>query len=133
MALGDYMKVSCHGCIGGTNVRHDMHVLREGVQVVVGTPGRVKDMITRNALNPSFIKLFVLDEADEMLSRGFKDQIYEVFQYMPDSTQVDNMVLLTLEALAATCQPMKCNVFIYRWFCCQLQCLRKYWMSPKNS
>ena len=63
--------------------------LNEGVHVVVGTPGRVHDMINRKALNPNSIKLFVLDEADEMLSRGFKDQIYNVFKYMPSDTQVN--------------------------------------------
>lgn len=82
------MKVSCHGCIGGTNVRHDMGTLQNGVQVVVGTPGRVHDMIQRKSLDPSNIRIFVLDEADEMLSRGFKDQIYNVFKFMPNETQV---------------------------------------------
>ena len=46
-----------------------------GVHVVVGTPGRVYDMLRRHALRPDAIKCFVLDEADEMLSRGFKDQV----------------------------------------------------------
>jgi len=88
IALGDYMNVECHACIGGTNVREDMSKLQEGVHVVVGTPGRVYDMINRRALRTDNIKLFCLDEADEMLSRGFKDQIYEVFQLLPQDTQV---------------------------------------------
>ncbi|KAI9445901.1 P-loop containing nucleoside triphosphate hydrolase protein [Lactarius indigo] len=88
IALGDYMNVECHACVGGTNVREDMAKLQEGVHVVVGTPGRVYDMINRRALRTDTIKLFCLDEADEMLSRGFKDQIYEVFQLLPQDTQV---------------------------------------------
>ncbi|KAH9987472.1 P-loop containing nucleoside triphosphate hydrolase protein [Russula compacta] len=88
IALGDYMNVECHACVGGTNVREDMSKLQEGVQVVVGTPGRVYDMINRRALRTDSIKIFCLDEADEMLSRGFKDQIYEVFQLLPQDTQV---------------------------------------------
>jgi translation initiation factor 4A len=88
VALGDYMSVECHACIGGTNVREDMRKLESGAHVVVGTPGRVFDMINRRALRPDTIKMFVLDEADEMLSRGFKDQIYDVFQNMPPSIQV---------------------------------------------
>jgi len=88
LALGDYMDCKCHACIGGTNVRDDMKILEAGVHVVVGTPGRVWDMINRRALNTEHIKMFVLDEADEMLSRGFKDQIYEVFQLLPPQTQV---------------------------------------------
>ncbi|XP_077988008.1 eukaryotic initiation factor 4A-II-like isoform X4 [Glandiceps talaboti] len=88
IALGDYMAAQCHACIGGTNVREDIRKLEQGVHVVVGTPGRVFDMINRGALTVTHIKLFVLDEADEMLSRGFKDQIYDVFRRMPPSVQV---------------------------------------------
>lgn len=88
IALGDYMDAECHACIGGTNVREDLMKLNMGVHVVVGTPGRVFDMINRDALDPRHIKMFVLDEADEMLSRGFKDQIYDVFRNLSDSIQV---------------------------------------------
>jgi len=87
-ALGDYMKVTCHACVGGTLVKQDMATLREGAQIVVGTPGRVNDMINRNALRLEKLRIFILDEADEMLSRGFKDQIYDVFQYLPSEVQV---------------------------------------------
>ncbi|KAK2173201.1 hypothetical protein NP493_893g01081 [Ridgeia piscesae] len=88
IALGDYMQAQCHACIGGTNVRDDIHRLSSGVHVVVGTPGRVFDMINRRALNIRYIKMFVLDEADEMLSRGFKDQIYDVFRTLNENIQV---------------------------------------------
>jgi translation initiation factor 4A len=88
IALGDYMQAKCHACIGGTNVREDIRSLESGVHIVVGTPGRVYDMINRRALKPEDINLFVLDEADEMLSRGFKDQIYEVFRYLDSKVQV---------------------------------------------
>ncbi|OXA43347.1 eukaryotic initiation factor 4A-I isoform X1 [Folsomia candida] len=88
IALGDYLNVSCHACIGGTNVRDDQRKLESGVQIVVGTPGRVYDMINRRSFRTDHIKMFVLDEADEMLSRGFKDQIYKVFKTMNGDTQV---------------------------------------------
>jgi translation initiation factor 4A len=88
VALGDYMNVDCHACIGGTRVGDDIAKLESGTHVVVGTPGRVFDMISRGALRTSHIKMFVLDEADEMLSRGFKEQIYDIFQLLPGSTQV---------------------------------------------
>jgi translation initiation factor 4A len=68
VAIGDFMNVECHACIGGTVVRDDMKILQDGVHVVVGTPGRVQDMIQRRALRTDAIKIFVLDEADEMLS-----------------------------------------------------------------
>ncbi|RWW39816.1 hypothetical protein BHE74_00054811, partial [Ensete ventricosum] len=74
-ALGDYLGVKVHACVGGTSVREDQRILSSGVHVVVGTPGRVFDMLRRQSLRPDYIKMFVLDEADEMLSRGFKDQV----------------------------------------------------------
>ena len=88
LALGDYLNVKCHACIGGTRVRDDMAKLQSGVHVVVGTPGRVYDMLSRRFLQPDHIKVFVLDEADEMLSRGFKDQIYEIYSGLPASVKV---------------------------------------------
>jgi len=88
MALGDYMGAQCHACIGGTSVREDMRKLESGLHIVVGTPGRVFDMISRKVLRTNDIKQFVLDEADEMLSRGFKDQIYDVFRYLNSEIQV---------------------------------------------
>uniref|UniRef100_A0A671QPD7 RNA helicase n=1 Tax=Sinocyclocheilus anshuiensis TaxID=1608454 RepID=A0A671QPD7_9TELE len=89
LALGDYMGATCHACIGGTNVRNDVQKLQADVpHIVVGTPGRVFDMLNRRYLSPKYIKMFALDEADEMLSRGFKDQIYEIFQKLATDTQV---------------------------------------------
>jgi len=87
-ALGDYLHVRCHSCIGGTRIRDDITKLQGGVHVVVGTPGRVYDMLCRNVLRPQHIKMFVLDEADEMLSRGFKDQIQDIFTSLPANVQV---------------------------------------------
>jgi len=87
-ALGDFLNVSSHACIGGTLVRDDINTLRHGVQIVVGTPGRVFDMVNRQIMLLDCVKLFVLDEADEMLSRGFKDQIYDIFQHLPPKVQV---------------------------------------------
>lgn len=88
IALGDYMDLQVHACVGGTAVRDDIRTLQGGVHVVVGTPGRVYDMINRRALRLDSIKQFFLDEADEMLSRGFKDQIYDIFKFLPESVQV---------------------------------------------
>jgi translation initiation factor 4A len=87
-SLGDFLDVTCHACIGGTLVRDDIRALQQGQQIVVGTPGRVYDMIERRALSLGSTKLFILDEADEMLSRGFKDQIYDIFQRLSEDIQV---------------------------------------------
>jgi translation initiation factor 4A len=88
-ALSEYMQIICHACVGGTNTRDEMKILEAGVHVIVGTPGRVYDMIhNRRALRVDSLKMFVLDEADEMLSRGFQEQIYEIFQLLPEAVQV---------------------------------------------
>lgn len=87
-SLGQHLDFKAHECIGGTLTRLCEQKLREGPQVVVGTPGRVKDMIKRSFLKVRHLKLFVVDEADEMLSRGFKEQIYDIFRNLPSDVQV---------------------------------------------
>jgi translation initiation factor 4A len=75
--------------VGGTSVSDDSADLRNNrPHVVVGTAGRVYDMIRRGSLLTENIKIFILDEADEMLSKGFKDQIYDIFKFLADSVQV---------------------------------------------
>jgi ATP-dependent RNA helicase len=88
LALGDYQNVTCHACVGGKSVAEDIRQLDNGVHVVSGTPGRVFDMISRHTLRTRNIKMLVLDEADEMLNLGFKEQIYDVYRYLPPATQV---------------------------------------------
>ena len=88
LALGNFMSVQVHACIGGRSVGEDAKVLDRGVHLVSGTPGRVFDMIKRRNLRTRNIKTLVLDEADEMLNKGFKEQIYDVYRYLPPETQV---------------------------------------------
>ncbi|CAB3407422.1 unnamed protein product [Caenorhabditis bovis] len=88
LALGDYMNVQCHACIGGTNLGEDIRKLDYGQHVVSGTPGRVFDMIRRRNLRTRSIKMLVLDEADEMLNKGFKEQLYDIYRYLPPGAQV---------------------------------------------
>jgi ATP-dependent RNA helicase len=88
LAIGDFMNVQCHACIGGTSTGEDMRKLDHGQHIVSGTPGRVIDMIKRGSLRTRHIKMLILDEADEMLNLGFKEQIYEVYRHLPPQTQV---------------------------------------------
>lgn len=75
--------------VGGTSIKEETENLKANVpHIIVGSAGRIYDMIRRRAINVHDVKLFVLDEADEMLSRGFKDQIYNIFQHFSDSVQV---------------------------------------------
>lgn len=96
------MNVQCHSCIGGTSISEDIKKLDYGQHVISGTPGRVFDMIKRKNLRTRSIKMLILDEADEMLAAGFKEQIYgkinhlrfysnnsiDVYRYLPPNTQV---------------------------------------------
>ena len=75
--------------VGGTSVSDDARELNLNCpHIVIGTAGRVYDMIRRRNLLTNSIKLFILDEADEMLSKGFKDQIYDIFKFFNDDVQV---------------------------------------------
>ena len=87
MALAFHMDIKVHACIGGTSFVEDAEGLRDA-QIVVGTPGRVFDNIQRRRFRTDKIKMFILDEADEMLSSGFKEQIYQIFTLLPPTTQV---------------------------------------------
>lgn len=87
--LGDFMNVRCHAAIGGKSLGADIREFHNGgVQIVSGTPGRVFDLIRRNALQAKQLKCMILDEADEMLDRGFKEQIYDIYRYLPAACQV---------------------------------------------
>lgn len=87
--LGDYMRVGVRNFIGGQSVRSDVQALKDGmVQVVCGTPGRIRQLIETGDLSTRSLRVFVLDEADEVLSIGFRDQIYDIFMALPKETQV---------------------------------------------
>jgi len=103
LALGDFMSVQVHSCIGGKSVGEDIRKLEYGQHIVSGTPGRVFDMISRRSLRTRNIKMLVLDEADEMLNKGFREQIYDVYRYLPPATQVVLVsATLTNDVLAMT-------------------------------
>ena len=74
------MKVKTRCLIGGTDARSDREALKSGgLQIIVGTPDRVKDMVEKGSLKTDFLRMIVLDEADEMLSRGFIDEVRSIF------------------------------------------------------
>lgn len=75
--------------IGGSSIDEDVTEMRETPpHIIVGCPGRVYDMIRRRHITASKLKLVILDEADEMLSSGFKEQIYNIFQYLNKNVQI---------------------------------------------
>jgi translation initiation factor 4A len=91
-AIGDYAAERREFAglfVGGERVANDMQRLRSGgVTVAVGTPGRVAQLIQRGALRATAIKCVVLDEADELLSQGFAEQVYDIFKFMPKDVQI---------------------------------------------
>lgn len=88
--IGSFLKnLRLQLLIGGTSTSDDIDKLKnETPHIVVGCPGRTFDMIKRGYLNTSKIRVFILDEADEMLSSGFKEQIYNIFQYLANDTKI---------------------------------------------
>ncbi|MDR1861003.1 MAG: DEAD/DEAH box helicase [Bacteroidales bacterium] len=72
---------------GGADIRGQLRELANGAQIVVGTPGRLNDLLRRKKLDISSIRWLVLDEADEMLSMGFKDELDAILTETPDNKQ----------------------------------------------
>ncbi|XP_043689533.1 DEAD-box ATP-dependent RNA helicase 9-like isoform X2 [Telopea speciosissima] len=72
---------------GGVPISHQMNTLDHGVDVIVGTPGRIIDLLKRGALNLSEVQFIVLDEADQMLAVGFDEDVEEILQKLPKKRQ----------------------------------------------
>ncbi|GAB2285048.1 DEAD-box ATP-dependent RNA helicase 53, mitochondrial [Dionaea muscipula] len=72
---------------GGTPISHQMNALHSGVDVVVGTPGRVIDLMKRGSLNLSEVQFVVLDEADQMLNVGFEEDVEVILEKLPKNRQ----------------------------------------------
>jgi translation initiation factor 4A len=78
----------CQSFVGGNRVQDDIKKLQNNTILGIGTPGRVLDLLKRGSFNTENMKLLVFDEADEMLSQGFQEQIYEIFRFMPKNIQI---------------------------------------------
>jgi translation initiation factor 4A len=136
IALGNMMDgLVVKTLYGGVSVNQDANDLRSNVpHIIVGCSGRIYDMMKRGNIQMDDVRLFVLDEADEMLSRGFKDQIYNIFQYLKSDVQValfsatmpDDMIELTKRFLrnpeCITIEPAKLN----------LECINQYFVALPN-
>ena len=86
--ISSYTDTTSLKVIGGTNVSMCREDLLKKPHIIIGTPGRVLDMVQRRYLITEYINNIVLDEADEMLSFGFKDSIHDIIQRMPKTSQI---------------------------------------------
>jgi translation initiation factor 4A len=121
--------------IGGTSIQDDAEDIRNNCpHIIVGCAGRVYDMFRRKYIVARDIKLLVLDEADEMLSRGFKDQIYNIFQYMNEEIQVALFsATLPADILALTKKFMKNPVEITMAAeQLNLACIKQYFIAMRD-
>ncbi|MCD7894878.1 MAG: DEAD/DEAH box helicase [Erysipelotrichaceae bacterium] len=85
--IGKYTNYKTICVYGGSDINLQMRSLNKGVDIVVGTPGRVLDLIRRKALNIENISWMVLDEADEMLNMGFIEDIESILEKTPEDKQ----------------------------------------------
>ncbi|MEO1205308.1 MAG: DEAD/DEAH box helicase [Pseudomonadota bacterium] len=72
-------------CVGGMDIRTERRQLDQGTHIVIGTPGRLRDHLQRNSLTPDDIRAVVLDEADEMLDLGFKEDLEFILAATPET------------------------------------------------
>lgn len=88
-SLGNYLGINSILLVGGVSIDENKRkILEESPQIVVGTPGRIQDVIRRGYLQTKDLKLLILDEADEMLSSGFKEQMSKILIEMPENIKI---------------------------------------------
>jgi translation initiation factor 4A len=86
--ISKFMNIKVNLSVGGTQIRDNIEELNQIPHVIIGTPGRVLDMLNKNFINRKTIRMLILDEADELLSRIFVNQIYDIFRSIPSNVQV---------------------------------------------
>lgn len=86
--ISSYLNINLNLSVGGSSSRENIDALLNNPHIVIGTPGRVLDMINKKALNTKYLKILIIDEADEMLSKIFSNQIYDIFRFLPNNIQV---------------------------------------------
>lgn len=86
--LGKYLNVQCIICTGGTNIKDDIYRLNNPVQIIVGTPGRIFDLASKNVLDLSRCVTLAMDEADKLLSQDFQQIIEGIIEFLPEKRQI---------------------------------------------
>lgn len=86
--LANYMDITMNLSVGGTMIKTNVEELKKRPHIVIGTPGRVLDMLNKNHIKKNMLKMLILDEADELLSHIFLNQIHDIFRLLPNDIQV---------------------------------------------
>ncbi|MDF2686041.1 MAG: box helicase [Clostridia bacterium] len=84
---GRYVNLSCCAIFGGVSQRPQEKMLKNGVDILVATPGRLNDLINQKLIDLQYIKIFILDEADRMLDMGFINDVKKIIAQIPNKKQ----------------------------------------------
>jgi len=88
-SIGTHMNISVYSATGGPPIREDIRAIEKGCQFLIGTPGRIFDLMNRNVLQRENIRVLIFDEADQMLEDRFKEQVMCILQKgFPEQTQI---------------------------------------------
>jgi superfamily II DNA/RNA helicase len=88
-AIGKYMKIISQNCVGGTKIKIDLKkFIKKMPHLIVGTPGRIIDVISISKKLSANLQYIIIDEADEMFSKGFKTQIFRIFKFLPKNCKI---------------------------------------------
>ncbi len=87
-SLGEFMNIKAGLVIGGINVDETKKILKKGVQAIIGTPGRILHMLNDKIFNINKMKLLIIDEADELLSIGFEEQLRNIIETFNNKIQI---------------------------------------------
>jgi len=87
-SLGEFMNIKTSLLIGGINIEESKKELKKGVHAIIGTPGRILHMLSDKCFNINKMKLLIIDEADELLSTGFEEQLRSIIEILNNKIQI---------------------------------------------
>jgi len=86
--IANYTKIRFALLVGGNSRHNQLNILKQGVHIIIATPGRLNDFFRNNYIDVSNIKYLILDEADELINDAFVIQIKSIVEYLPETTQI---------------------------------------------
>tara|TARA_B100002052_G_scaffold255055_2_gene245022 strand:+ start:901 stop:2088 length:1188 start_codon:yes stop_codon:yes gene_type:complete len=86
--LAHYTKIQFALLVGGNSRKHQINILKQGVHIIIATPGRLNDFLSNQYIDVDNIKYLILDEADELINNNFVMQIRNILEYIPETTQI---------------------------------------------